>query len=41
VRLVGLARRAEVRNTFTPDNDEVRNIWYWRDLDGMAGSMPG
>jgi len=39
VQLVGLLRKAEVRTTFTPDNVPARNIWYWRDLDGMARSM--
>lgn len=39
VTIVGLARRSETRTTFTPENDEVRNIWYWRDLSGMTRSM--
>jgi surfeit locus 1 family protein len=39
--IVGLLRSPEVKGTFTPDNNEPRNIWYWRDLDGMARSMLG
>lgn len=37
--IVGLLRRSEVKGPFTPDNDEVRNLWYWRDLAGMVRSM--
>jgi surfeit locus 1 family protein len=39
VVIVGLARRPEARTMFTPDNDEARNVWYWRDLAGMTRSM--
>ncbi len=39
VSIVGLARRSETRTTFTPENDETRNVWYWRDLAGMTRSM--
>jgi surfeit locus 1 family protein len=39
VTIVGLARRSETRTTFTPDNDETRNVWYWRDLTGMTRSL--
>ncbi|MDX2159015.1 MAG: SURF1 family protein [Hyphomicrobiaceae bacterium] len=37
--IVGLVRKPEARGTFTPDNDVGRNIWYWRDLEGMARVM--
>ncbi len=39
VSLVGLLRKPEARNAFTPDNDVGRNVWYWRDIDGMVRSM--
>ena len=39
VTLIGLLRKPEERNLFTPDNDVARNIWYWRDTNGMAQSM--
>lgn len=32
----GLLRMSEKRNAFTPDNDIVRNQWYWVDVDTMA-----
>ena len=39
VVVTGLARAPETQRLFTPDNDVARNIWYWRDLDGMAASV--
>jgi surfeit locus 1 family protein len=39
VSLVGLLRRPEEKHAFTPDNDVAHNIWYWRDIGGMARSM--
>jgi surfeit locus 1 family protein len=39
VALVGLLRKPEHAGMFTPANDVARNIWYWRDVDGMARSM--
>lgn len=39
VSLVGLLRMPEPKGTFTPENDAARNIWYWRDVGGMARSM--
>jgi len=39
VSLIGLLRMPEHKNAFTPDNDVARNVWYWRDVDGMARSM--
>jgi surfeit locus 1 family protein len=40
VAVVGLLRKPEVKGTFTPDNAPDRNMWYWRDLAGMAQSLP-
>lgn len=39
VQITGLLRLPERRTLFTPDNDAGRNIWYWRDLAGMARAM--
>ncbi len=39
VAITGLARAPGRRNAFTPDADTDRNIWYWRDLDGMAATV--
>ena len=39
VRVIGLARAPGAQALFTPDNDPVGNMWYWRDLDGMAASV--
>ena len=41
VTLVGLLRMPELKHLFTPDNDVARNIWYSRDIGGMARAMPG
>lgn len=41
VEIVGLVRRPEQPGTFTPENDVTENLWYWRDLDGMATSVFG
>lgn len=38
VEIVALARRPETPGVFTPGNEADRNIWYWRDLEGMARS---
>ncbi|MGQ0672176.1 MAG: SURF1 family protein [Hyphomicrobium sp.] len=35
VEVTGLLRRPESPGAFTPDNDPVRNLWYWRDFSGM------
>ncbi|NML74508.1 SURF1 family protein [Rhizobium sp. S-51] len=32
------ARLAEKPSSLVPDNDEVKNIFYWKDLDRMAAS---
>lgn len=36
VEVVGLIRKAGGQGWFTPPNDVVRNLWYWRDLKAMA-----
>ena len=36
VELLGILRRhGEERGSFTPDNDDARNIWYWWDVPAM------
>lgn len=40
VELFGLLRAAGEKATFTPDNEIKRNIWFWRDLEAMAGCSP-
>jgi surfeit locus 1 family protein len=45
VTVTGLARSITDRGWFTPDNDPVRNNWFWRDYIAMlraafAGSEP-
>lgn len=39
VTVRGLVRKAGVKGWFEPDADRTRNVWYWRDLDGMAASL--
>lgn len=39
VTITGLARAPGRKNAFTPASDPSRNIWYWRDLEGMAASV--
>ena len=41
VAIVGLLRAPGERGWFTPDNDPARNLWFWRDLAGMALSALG
>ncbi|KAI9312660.1 SURF1 family-domain-containing protein [Dichotomocladium elegans] len=36
VHVEGLLRMSEQRNTFTPDNDVIKNQWYWGDVEAMA-----
>ncbi len=38
VEVVGLVREQGERNSFTPDNDVQKNVWYWRDLPGLSRS---
>ena len=39
VTVTGLARAPGGKNAFTPASDLERNIWYWRDLEGMTASV--
>lgn len=42
VEIVGLARKPETPGAFTPANDAVKNVWYWRDIPAMAAAaVPG
>jgi surfeit locus 1 family protein len=41
VAITGLLRRPAEQGWFTPANEPVRNLWFWRDLDGMAASALG
>lgn len=40
VEIAGLSRNRveEKPNAFMPDNDPVKNVFYWKDLDAMAAS---
>lgn len=40
VTVTGLLRQPGVRGWFEPEPDRVRNVWYWRDLDALAASLP-
>mgnify|MGYP001371980552 FL=1 len=40
VSIVGLVRSGARKAWFDPDNEPGRNIWYWRDLDGLGRSLP-
>ncbi|NJM33661.1 MAG: SURF1 family protein [Rhodomicrobium sp.] len=40
VELTGLARSSEAPSWFTPDNQPAANRWFWRDLPGLAASLP-
>lgn len=39
--VTGIVRLAMTKSRFTPDNDLARNLWHWRDLDGLTGSAFG
>jgi len=39
--VIGLLRAPGVRGAFTPANDPKGNLWFWRDLAGMADSALG
>ena len=41
VEVTGLLRRPAEQGWFTPANEPARNLWFWRDLDGMAASVLG
>jgi len=41
ITVSGVTRaRAGDRNLFSPEADTARNVWYWYDLPGIAGSLP-
>lgn len=39
--IIGLLRSSGERGWFTPANDPAANLWFWRDLHGMAESALG
>lgn len=41
VEVTGLLRRPADQGWFTPANEPSRNLWFWRDLQGMAASALG
>jgi surfeit locus 1 family protein len=41
VEVTGLLRRPAEQGWFVPANEPARNLWFWRDLDGMAASALG
>lgn len=38
--LTGTVRLPETKRLFTPDNDADKNIWFWRDYDGLVSGVP-
>jgi surfeit locus 1 family protein len=36
--VIGLARSAGIKGTFSPDTSLEKNHWFWRDLNGMAAA---
>lgn len=41
VEVVGLLRMPGQKGWFTPDQGSARDVWFWRDLAGMAASAFG
>lgn len=41
VDITGLLRHPPPKGLFTPANEPERNVWYWRDLAGMAQTVGG
>jgi surfeit locus 1 family protein len=39
VRLEGVLRQGAKANAYTPDNEAVRDVWYWPDLKAMADAL--
>jgi len=39
--VTGLLRAPEAPGRFTPPNEPNKNIWFWRDLQGMAQGLAG
>ncbi len=40
LELIGLARAAEAKTAFTPDNQPAANRWFWRDTPALIASLP-
>lgn len=36
VKVLGMLRASQARNSFTPDNDPQKGEWYWTDVDTMS-----
>jgi hypothetical protein len=36
VEVLGMLRTSQPRNTFTPNNEPEKGLWYWTDVDKMA-----
>ncbi len=39
VTVEGIARKGWPQAAFVPDNDPVKNVWFYADLDAIAGAM--
>jgi surfeit locus 1 family protein len=39
VRLEGVLRQGAKANSYTPDNEAIRDVWYWPDLKVMADTL--
>ncbi len=37
--VVGVLRAPDARNIVTPPNQPGQNLWYWRDIPGMAAAL--
>lgn len=40
IEMIGLARAPVERHWFAPEHDLAANRWFWRDIPGMAASLP-
>lgn len=38
VEVIGLIRQQSLQARFMPDNNAEQNVWYWRDVNGLAKS---
>lgn len=41
IEVIGLVRKPGEKGWFTPDQGAARDVWFWRDLSGMAASAFG
>jgi surfeit locus 1 family protein len=41
IEVTGLVRKAGIKANFIPENDPQKNLWHWRDLDGLVASAFG